>query len=523
MNGRRCPECGNELQRQAVFCTTCGRDLASLLDTRRHRTLLFGTPVSLVILGIMLAWDIGWESPLESGADLGMILALVYIGGAVGLWLAAATSGRAPDMISAWRGGVYAVSLLPVTVLIGMTLEQAILGNGHPGITLADEPYLMLGIEFCIFIAFYIAGVVGGVSRLSRTEMPPIGFLPAAADGGERSPGRQVPSGSADEGLAALIGYGNGVGASSRSPGMARLLGLALCLAALGLAILPASSRLVVQARIAVLLGRHERALAWTRDALARSPQDASAHHLHGLLLLARGRDADEKAAGLEHLRKAVRAEPRAARYHLALGMELNGLGLASEAVQAASEAVKRHPGEYRLWMLLADILTSQDRRNEAVDAYRKAVDLEPQDPVLLNNLAFTLLELDREPAFALELAKKSVDLQPGYVFNLDTLAWALHKNGRSNEALEVMFRIRESVATPSAEIEFHNAVICREMNLLDAPRAVFERIAARPDANAVPGLKRQIEAVLATLPAQAEAAAGQASSTAAPAGAEGR
>jgi len=119
MNERRCPECGNELQEQAVFCTTCGRDLASLRETGRHRTLLFGTPLSLLVVGIMLAWDIGWKSPFESGSDLGMILALLYVGGAAGQWLATVMSGREPDMISSWRGGMYAVALLPVTMLIG--------------------------------------------------------------------------------------------------------------------------------------------------------------------------------------------------------------------------------------------------------------------------------------------------------------------------------------------------------------------------------------------------------------------
>lgn len=521
MNERRCPECGNELQEQAVFCTTCGRDLASLLETGRHRTLLFGTPLSLVVVGIMVAWDIGWESPFESGTDLGMVLALVYIGGAVGLWLAAAITGRASDMISAWRGGVYAVSLLPVTFLVGLPLDQYLLGNGHPGITLDDEPYLVLGIEFCIFLLFYVIGVVGAAERLPRTVLPPVDVSSTAAIGISAAHG--VPAAAADEGLSALIGDGGKTGPASRVPGMARLLGLALCLAALGMAILPASSRLVVQARISSLLGRHERALVWAGDALSGNPQDASAHHLKGLLLLAKSRNEGEKAAGLEHLRSAVRAEPGSARYHLTLGMELNGFGLATEAVQVASDAVKRHPGEYRLWMMLADILTAQGRRSEAVDAYRKAIELEPQEPVLLNNFAFTLLELDRELPLALDLAKKSVDLQSGYVFNLDTLAWALHKNSRSNEALEIMLQIRESVATPSAEIEFHNAVICRELHLLDAPRAVFERIAARPDASAVPGLKGQLETILATLPIQAEAAGGPASSAAAPAGAEGR
>nr|MBP7634687.1 tetratricopeptide repeat protein [Candidatus Ozemobacteraceae bacterium] len=386
-------------------------------------------------------------------------------------------------------------------------------------VALADEPYLILGMEFCIFMLFYIAGVVGAATRLPRTVMPPLEVPRPSAAGDSVGPGTPLPV--ADEGLTALIGNGARGEGTGRAPGMMRLLGLALCLAALGLGLLPASGRLVVQARIASLLGRHERALAWTGEALAKNPQDASAHHLRGLLLLAKGQDTD-KTGGLEHLRKAVQAGPRSARFHVSLGVELNGFGLATEAAQAASEAVKLHPGEYRLWMLLADVLTAQGKRSDAVDAYRKAVELEPQDPVLLNNLAFTLLELDRETGLALELAKKSVELQPGYVFNLDTLAWAFHKNGRSNEALEIMLQIRESVATLSAEIEFHNAVICREMNMLDTPRAVFERIAARPDAKTIPGLTTQIEAVLATLPAQAEAVGSETSSTAS-AGTEGR
>lgn len=513
MNERRCPECGNELQEQAVFCTTCGRDLASLRETGRHRTLLFGTPLSLLVVGIMLAWDIGWKSPFESGSDLGMILALLYVGGAAGQWLATVMSGREPDMISSWRGGMYAVALLPVTMLIGMPLEQRLMGDGYPGVTLSDEPYLILGMEFCIYIIMYISGIAGAAARLPLTT-------PASVGNGAEEAASQ---GSSDQGLAVLIGAGQKPAAGSWLPGMGRLIGLALCAAALLLASLPASSRLVVQARIASLLGRQGLAMSWAKDALSRNPGDASAHHLSGLLMLAQGRDADAREEALAHLRSAIQAAPSSARYSLTLGMELLRLGLASEAAQTASEAVSRHPGEYRFWMVLADALSAQEKQDEAIAAFRKALDLEPQDPVLLNNLSFTLLEVGRELPRALELARKSVGLQPGYVFNLDTLAWALHKNGRSNEALEIMLQIRESVATPSAEIEFHNAVICRELNLLDSPRAVFERIAARPDANTVSGLKRQIEAVLSALPVQAETASGQASPTAVPGRTEGR
>ncbi|HNW36333.1 MAG TPA: tetratricopeptide repeat protein, partial [Candidatus Ozemobacteraceae bacterium] len=260
--------------------------------------------------------------------------------------------------------------------------------------------------------------------------------------------------------------------------------------------------RFVMQARLASLLGREELALSWTGRALEEDARDAAAHHLRGRLMLARERATAGREEALAHLRSAVRAAPRVAGYHLTLGMELNRLGLATEAVKAASEAVSIHAGEPQLWMMLGDALTSSGDRSSAVSAYRKALDLNPQDPVVMNNLAFMLLELDRDLPLALELARRSVDAQQGYVYNLDTLAWALYKNGRANEALEVMLQIRESVATPTAEIEFHNAVICRELGLMESPRAVFLHLAERQDVDAVPGLRDRIISILETLSA---------------------
>lgn len=494
MKNRQCPECGNELQEQAVFCTTCGRDLASLNSARRHRLLLFGTPLALLVIGIALAWDMGWESPADTGSDFGMILGLFYIGGAVGQWLSAVFAGRDPDSVSSWRGGVYAVVLLPVVLLLSMPIEEYLIGDGYPNVSLADEPYLKLGIKFTIYIAMYIFGVLGALARLPRAAAMPV-------DGADATLAVVNP----DDGVAVLIGGGVKPLPESRLPGMARLVGVSLCVAALCMGALPASSRLVVQARFASMLGRPELALSWAKEALKKNPGDASAYHLAGLLMLARERSADGREEALAYLRKAVQTAPRSARYHLALGIELNRLGLASEAAKAASEAVALHPREYQLWLTLGDILAAQGGRNEAVDAYRKALDLEPRDPVVANNLAFVLLELDRELPLALELARTSIELQPGYVYNLDTLAWALYKNGRLNEALEAMLQIKEAVATPSVEIEFHNAVICKGLDLLQSPRDVFLRLAARPDVDAVPGLRDQIASWLASLPVKAE------------------
>lgn len=485
MTTRPCPECGSMLPENAVFCTTCGSDLATLYTARRHRLLLFGAPMSLLLLGVVLAWEMGWDDPLNGGMDLGLAVCLFYIGGAVGQWLLARSLGRVAGMIDAWVGGLYAVILLPVALLAGLPAEQAFVGDGVAGITLADEAWLRLGIYFCIYTILLVAGLFGAAMRLASSPGP-------------------VPAGAAEMGAAAVDVLIRGVsprpGSLGRVPGMVALVVGALVLTFAGYRSLPEPVRLVVAARLAALAGRGELALVLAGEAVAKDDRSAAAHHLRGQLELLRGRSVEGRAKALGDLRTAVRLAPDAARYHLTLGAELSRLGLASETARAASEAVGIHPGEPQLWMLLGDARMTLGERAGAVEAFRKAHAIDPQDPIAMNNLSFALLETNQELPFALDLARRSVAAQPGLVYNTDTLAWALYKNGRSNEALELLLQIREEIATPPAEIEFHTAVVLRELGLLPTPRLVFSKLLERPDTLVVPGLRDRIRGVLETL-----------------------
>jgi tetratricopeptide (TPR) repeat protein len=70
---------------------------------------------------------------------------------------------------------------------------------------------------------------------------------------------------------------------------------------------------------------------------------------------------------------------------------------------------------------------------------YRKALSLEPENPVRLNNLGYYLINRDINPAEGLELANRAVKSDPvNYVF-LDTKAWGLFKMDRNEEALKLL------------------------------------------------------------------------------------
>lgn len=92
------------------------------------------------------------------------------------------------------------------------------------------------------------------------------------------------------------------------------------------------------------------------------------------------------------------------------------------------------------LWLQLSgDIMLRKKMEKRALTAYEKALQLEPTNPVILNNLAWLLITSEdlqiRDPAKALTLARTAVVLQPkGFI--LDTLATAFWANNYLEEAI---------------------------------------------------------------------------------------
>ncbi|MEW6266150.1 MAG: M48 family metalloprotease [Thermodesulfobacteriota bacterium] len=127
---------------------------------------------------------------------------------------------------------------------------------------------------------------------------------------------------------------------------------------------------------------------------------------------------------------------------HLAWRNEL-GQRLNQRLVVGALEAeIKRRPYNVGALRILGDIYYQAGRLSEAASIYERAVRLNPRDPELLNNLAWTLLTKEHprltEKIQALELARAAAALKPA-AHILDTLAEALYANGRVKEAVLVI------------------------------------------------------------------------------------
>ena len=118
---------------------------------------------------------------------------------------------------------------------------------------------------------------------------------------------------------------------------------------------------------------------------------------------------------------------------------------------RAASE-----PGNAFVHRSLAMLYHESGRYPEAVSAYERSLEIEPDHPVALNNLAWLLATASdhqiRNLPLAIELAEKAVALERNPMF-LDTLAEAYYAAGRTSEALAL---INEAIDRADENLDYY-------------------------------------------------------------------
>jgi tetratricopeptide (TPR) repeat protein len=87
----------------------------------------------------------------------------------------------------------------------------------------------------------------------------------------------------------------------------------------------------------------------------------------------------------------------------------------------------------------LASIYSDAGMLNEAEKYFRQALTLEPENPWNLNNLAYFFIDKDRNIDEGLKLVNKALEISPDSYDFLDTKGWGLYKQGRYQEALEIL------------------------------------------------------------------------------------
>lgn len=199
---------------------------------------------------------------------------------------------------------------------------------------------------------------------------------------------------------------------------------------------------------IDVRRGQLQRALARARKLAGESPPGVM-QELEGDVY----RSAKRFVEALAAYEQAQQLHPSAS---LALKIFSARQALDRKPVEASLVSwLGRHPDDRRLRRILAGYYELHNQRRAAIAQYELAVKQSPEDPLLLNNLAWQLY-VDGD-ARAPELARRAYDLGSHIPEISDTYGWLLVQTGEMQRGLEVLEQALAG-APANPDIRYHVA-----------------------------------------------------------------
>ncbi len=210
--------------------------------------------------------------------------------------------------------------------------------------------------------------------------------------------------------------------------------------------VLTAAPELDLQADTMPAVSPAAEAGAQTRGpSLAGQPEmstgSAMSANLHLTLGLLHWRKGDlEKASGFMRtaLEAAIALEDKwfEAECLNAIALVYTALGKIDEAIEAYKQAIRLAPDQISPWNNLGNLYARLERNDEAISAFEKAIEHKPDDAVSWNGLGNVRAKAG-ETDEAIAAYRKAIQLAPGFVYPWNGLGNVYASTGRNDEAEE--------------------------------------------------------------------------------------
>ena len=268
------------------------------------------------------------------------------------------------------------------------------------------------------------------------------------------------------------------------------------------------------------------------RLALYLRPEMESARTLLGELFESERRWED----ALDVYRQISPSSPYGWNARLRVASSLDRIDRTDEAVAMLRELAEREPERREARITLADILRSRERYEEAVLAYDRvierlpkleerhwsllyargialershqwpraeadflrALELKPDQPLVLNYLGYSWVDQGDNLERALEMIEKAVELRPNDGYIVDSLGWANYRLGNYDDAVQQLERAVELRPQDPTINDHLGDVYWRVGRVLEA-RFQWRRVLSfEPDEELIPAIEAKLEAGLA-------------------------
>jgi putative PEP-CTERM system TPR-repeat lipoprotein len=204
----------------------------------------------------------------------------------------------------------------------------------------------------------------------------------------------------------------------------------------------------IALAKTYYISGRPEEAISEARRLQKERPDRALGFALEGEVLAAQKKWADAATAFNDGLTRQAIPLLQARRYECLLNA-----GMTSQASASMAQWMKQHPKDTTMHIFLAEQSQNKKDYPDAIAHYRAALKIEPDNALLLNNLAWVLAESGDSTAS--QLAEQAYRQAPFNANVVDTYGWALVQNGQTAKGVELL-RAASNLAPNNPEIRLH-------------------------------------------------------------------
>ncbi|WP_297323413.1 tetratricopeptide repeat protein [uncultured Bartonella sp.] len=211
--------------------------------------------------------------------------------------------------------------------------------------------------------------------------------------------------------------------------------------------------------------------------------------------------DTGKSEDAIHHLAALERDFPEDQR----ISMAMTGVYMQDKAFDKAAEvmnrAIARIPHlEKENWLMFYQRGMAEERLKQwdkAEPDFRKALELYPNHPQVLNYLGYSLIDRNEKLDEALNMVKKAAELRPQDGYIVDSLGWAYYKLGRYDDAvktLEDAIKLRPEDATINDHLGDAYWMVGRK---LEATYQWNHAIAGKPDPEELAKIQEKLKSGL--------------------------
>ncbi|MBB6181132.1 tetratricopeptide (TPR) repeat protein [Rhizobium flavum] len=209
---------------------------------------------------------------------------------------------------------------------------------------------------------------------------------------------------------------------------------------------------LILLGGIAEKLEKPEQAISYYEKVPADSPMRRISELQLGLALA--GSEKVEEAR--QHLKALIAADPSDLRSYLAYGSVLSDAKDYKEMAANYDKAVEvigpvPKQGDWTIFFQRGIAYERLKKWDQAEPNFKKALELNPEQPQVLNYLGYSWVDMNRNLEEGLDMIRRAVELRPDDGYIVDSLGWAYYRMGRFEDAvaeLERAVQLRAGDAT---------------------------------------------------------------------------